>query len=328
MKSCLLLTLAAATAVCASALSQEPASARLVQTILLPEVLGGFNHMAADAEHHRLFATATGKKSVEIVDVAAGKLERVLDGPGPAATCYAPEFKQLYVTRGQAVHIYDGETFELLKRVELSTGLDELHYVASEQRLYVGCMSEGSTGVAVLELPGGNLLGRIALASKLQAFAVEKRGGRLFANIPSRGRIDVVDRQRRSVVESWPLEGAEANYSMALDESHARLFVGCRRPAVLLVLDTVSGKIVAKVPISEDTDDLSYDPAGKHIYSSGGSGFLDVIEQRGPDAYVNLPPVKTRKSARNSCFSPGLDALFLAVPANGDQPAEIRMYQR
>jgi len=36
--------------------------------------------------------------------------------------------------------------------------------------------------------------------------------------------------------------GAKANFPMALDEAKHRLFIGCRRPAKVLVYDTTSGK--------------------------------------------------------------------------------------
>jgi hypothetical protein len=40
---------------------------------------------------------------------------------------------------------------------------------------------------------------------------------------------------------------------MALDEADRRLFIGCRSPAKLLVLDTETGKTVATVDIVGDT---------------------------------------------------------------------------
>ena len=54
---------------------------------------------------------------------------------------------------------------------------------------------------------------------------------------------------------------------------------------------------------------------------------LAVIQQRGPDTYHALVPIPTREGARNSCFSTQLSQFYLAVPARGDQPAEIRVYQ-
>src|SRR5258708_40091593 len=88
---------------------QESSSLVLSQTISLPNVQGGFNHMSVDAEHQRLFAAAPTNKTVEIVDLKTGKPWRSLEGERPAAVRYAPEVNQLYVSRGMSVYLYDGK---------------------------------------------------------------------------------------------------------------------------------------------------------------------------------------------------------------------------
>ena len=45
--------------------------------------------------------------------------------------------------------------------------------------------------------------------------------------------------------------------NVALDEARHRLFVGCRQPAKLLVIDTTSGKQTASLEIGADTDDIT-----------------------------------------------------------------------
>jgi hypothetical protein len=59
---------------------------------------------------------------------------------------------------------------------------------------------------------------------------------------------------------------------MALDERDGRLYVGCRLPARLVILDTNSGQVVAKLPIVGDTDDVFFDPTRQFIYVIGGDG--------------------------------------------------------
>src|ERR1700687_6443311 len=91
-----------ATSLCCLALArgQEAGSLVLSQTIAMPNIQGGFNHMSVDAEHQRLFAAAPTNQTLEIVDLNSGKPARSLAGEKPAAARFAPEFNQLYVTRG------------------------------------------------------------------------------------------------------------------------------------------------------------------------------------------------------------------------------------
>jgi hypothetical protein len=52
---------------------------------------------------------------------------------------------------------------------------------------------------------------------------------------------------------------------MALDEAGRRLFVGCRVPARLVVLDTDSGQVVAKLPTVGDADDVFFDSSRRLV---------------------------------------------------------------
>ena len=84
---------------------------------------------------------------------------------------------------------------------------------------------------------------------------------------------------------------------MWLDESHRRLFVGCRRPAKLLVLDTDSGATVASLDCVGDADDLFYDEPEKRIYVIGGDGAISVIDQVDADHYRQAGEMKTAPGA-------------------------------
>jgi DNA-binding beta-propeller fold protein YncE len=326
MKTFPLLTLAAACSLL-PAIAQDKAGLALSKTIPLPEVQGGFNHMSADPEHQRLFLTATTKKTVEIIDLKSGKTARSLTGDGPAAALFAPEFNQLYVTRGHTVCIYDGTSFDLVTTVPLDSSLDELQYDPNAKRLYVGCMSSNKTAIALIGIPDGKPFGDIKLPAKPQGFVTELKGNRIFASTPGLKQITVLDREKQTLLAQWPLKDSSGNYPVALDEANHRLFVGCRRPPQLAVLDTATGKQVASVPISEDTDDLSFDPSHKRVYIACGSGYLDVIQQSGADNYRSLAQLPTREGARNSCFASDPAAFYLAVPAQDGQTAEIRVYK-
>ena len=114
---------------------------------------------------------------------------------------------------------------------------------------------------------------------------------------------------------------------MALDETKHRLFIGCRHPARLVVLDMEKGAAVADLEISGDTDDVFYDAKRQRLYVSCGEGFLDVIQCRAGDRYERIARIATRDGARTCFFSPELDLLFLAVPKRVGSGAEIRVFQ-
>jgi hypothetical protein len=317
------------TPLCFLSAAQGPATNALLltQTIALPNVEGGLNHMSVDAEDQRLFAGAPTNKTLEIVDLKSGKSWRSLEGERPAAARYAPEFNQLYVSSGQSIYIYDGRSFALIVRIDLESRLDELEYNAHAKELYVGCMTPGKTGIAVIAIPEGRLLGKIAFPASPQGIAFEDKGARILANVPAASLVEVVDRKERKIVATWRLEGLRDNFPMALDEAGHRLFLACRRPAEMLALDTESGRIVARIACVSDADDMSYDPVHKRIYISGGEGSISVVEQQDADRYRLLGRVSTAPGAATSTFSGQLNSLYVGVPRHGDEAAEIRVFK-
>lgn len=88
----------------------------------------------------------------------------------------------------------------------------------------------------------GRKTGEILLDAHTESFQLEKSGTRVFVNVPDRKEIEVVDLTKNAVIAKWPVKSALKNVPMALDESHHRLFIGCRAPARMLVLDTSTGK--------------------------------------------------------------------------------------
>jgi hypothetical protein len=156
---------------------------------------------------------------------------------------------------------------------------------------------------------------------------LEKNGKRIFVNLPNARHVGVIDREKSTVINEWNTDLAFGNFPMALDEANHRLFVGCRLPSKLVVLNTESGDVVAKIDISGDPDDIFYDSKRHRIYAICGAGKIDIIKQTDPKTYKALTKVDTASGARTGLFVPERDTLFVAVPNRGSQQTEIRSYQ-
>lgn len=295
-------------------------------TIELPRVEGRIDHLAVDVDGRRLFVAALGNNSLEVVDLTGMKVIKSVDGlEEPQGVRYLPAVHRIVVANGGdgAVKFVDAGTFAVTSMARFSGDADNVRFDAKAGRVYVGY---GNGSLAMLDTDG-KLLGSTRLAGHPESFQLESAGPRIFVNVPSAGQIAVVDRDKRTVVTTWPVTAARANYPMALDEPHHRLFVGCRNPARLLVYDTESGRLVTGIDIVGDTDDLFYDAAKRRIYVAGGEGFITVLDQQDADRYVASERLPTAAGARTALFVPELGRLFLAVPHRGNQRAEIRIYE-
>jgi len=302
----------------------------LAESIPLPQVEGRFDHFAVDLKSKRLFVAALGNDTVEQISLGAGPREAKSSGriPGlrePQGVLVLPETKEVAVASGKdgTLRVYRGESLELTHTIEVGEDADNVRFDAAANRVYVGCQRT----LVVVDSAKWKKVADIPLQGHAESFQLEKSGKRIFVNVPDAKHVAVVDREKRVVFAKWSLEGAEANFPMALDEAHRRLLVGCRKPAKIVVLDIDSGKQVVSLECSGDMDDLFYDASSRKIYASCGEGFIDVFEQGDADRYRRISRVATFPGARTSLWVAEQETLYLAVPHRGDQKAMICIYR-
>src|ERR1044071_2363356 len=166
---------------------------RLVQTIILPGVEGRLDHMAVDVAGQRLFIAALGNNSVEVVDLKAGQRERSLTGfREPQGLAWIPERKALIVASAgdNECHVLDGKSFASMAVTGKIEDADNVRYDAAARRVYVGC---GNGALRILDAPNWHVAGDIALTAHPESFQLEMHGPRIFVNVPSARRVEVID---------------------------------------------------------------------------------------------------------------------------------------
>jgi DNA-binding beta-propeller fold protein YncE len=314
--------------------SQETPPLKLVQTLQLPAgIKGNFDHFGVDLKGNRLFATPEDYKAVLVFDLKTGKPIHTIGGIGrPHAVLYREDLNRIYITDGNAgdVKIFDGTTYNLLSSVKLLEDSDSIGYDPVTKYLYVdnggGDVHETYSMLSVVDTTTGKKLADMKIdGDTLEALALEKSSPRLYVNNRPKNQVEVVDREKREVVASWPITKCKANVAMALDEANHRLFVACR-DGQIAVVDTQTGKEVTGLPITKGVDDLTYDPAGKRVYAAC-DGNVDVYEQSGPDNYKLLGKVPTGPVARTARLVPELNRYFVAVPQHGTTNAEVLIFE-
>lgn len=298
---------------------------KLVQTIPLEAVEGRIDHLALDGTAKRLYVAALGNDTVEVIDLAAGMRVETVSGPKePQGLAVLSESHALAVASGgDGMFRLYGESLKLSASLGELDDADNVRLDASGRHAYVGY---GGGALAEIDPATATKLREIKLDGHPESFQLEKRGTRIFVNVPASRHVAAIDRAEWKIVARWSLGDAQSNFPMALDEEHQRLFVGCRQPAKLVVLDTASGEIVASLDCCGDTDDVWYDAQRKRLYVSGGQGCITVVQVADADRYTVVATLPTAPGARTSYFDSASGSLYVAVPKRGQQPAEIRVY--
>src|SRR5260370_13427291 len=205
-------------------------------------VEGRIDHMSADVRGNRLFLAALGNNTVEVIDLAAGAAIRSLQGfHEPQGVYYWAAGDKLYIANGQngKLTVLDGHSFLELKTYDFNSDADNVRFDAKSKEVYVG-YGDGALGVVNADL--GARVGQTMLDAHPESFQLETSGPRIFVNVPNASNVSVVDRRTRTVASKYPVTAAKSNFPMALDEADHRLFVGCPKPAKMILLDTARGK--------------------------------------------------------------------------------------
>jgi len=224
-------------------------------TIPLAGVRGRIDHLAADPAGHRVIVAALGNNTVEILDTR-NKERRTLSGLGePQGVLYLIAPDRLFIANGAAnrVDIVDLTSLAEERRITGMNDADNIRYDEATRTVWVGY---GRGALRMLDAATGESVGEVMLPGHPESFQLEHDGKRAFVNVPTVNKVVVIDRFKRQVIGQWETARASANYPMALDERGHRLFVGTRSPPLLLVYDTEAGKVVARLPIGKDTDDV------------------------------------------------------------------------
>lgn len=334
--------LAASASIMFSQVAVSPVALKV--TIPLPEAKGRLDHLGVDVKGQRIFLAEIGSGGVQAINLATNKSMHTITGFGePQGIYFDAATNRLFVASGDdgTVKIFDGTTYKLLVTAKFSSDADNLRFDPRSGRVIVGYGGEKFVGGKAVAPRGERGIGDGALAyvdisgtkgpeisvdAHPESFQLEKTGTRVFVNVPDRHEIQVADLAKKAVIAHWPVSCTD-NFPMALDEAHHRLFIGCRIPAKMFVIDTHTGKSAASLDIPGLTDDLFYDAARARIYVLGGAGFLDVFLQKTPDLYDRIARVPVPVGSRTGLFVPEFDELFVSVSQSDKQPAELLIFK-
>jgi hypothetical protein len=200
-----------------------------------------------------------------------------------------------------------------------------VRYIPSTHLVYV---AHAEKMLGVIDASTYDLKADIQLPDTAEGFVKEAKRPRMYVNIPGSNVVVVVDTDKNEVIQTFPTAMATGGHPIALDESSRRLYVGCHKKPMVIVLDTESGKEISGADISGGVDDMWLDVGRKRLFASCGEGKLVVLKVVDADHLEPLESIETAKGARTSLYIPETGRLYLAVPRqDGKEGPAIQIYQ-
>ncbi|MBV9074646.1 MAG: hypothetical protein JOZ10_13520 [Acidobacteria bacterium] len=318
------------------AAANDSAPLKLVTSVDLPKYSGDFDHFAADVNGNRLFLAAEDHGTLEVFDLKSTKWLKTIKGfDTPHSILYLPSARELFVTDGgeSMSKVLNSGDLQIVKKVALVPGADSLAYDPAAHRAYVVTggkdVNMKESVISAIDTTDFSKKADLKLDSAhVEAMALEQHGDRMFVNITDHNEIDVIDRSTMKVIARWPLQNVGENSPMILDEANHRLFIVCRKPAKLVVVDTDSGKQIGAWDTAGHSDGMAFDAAHKRIYVPGAEGYIAVYEQKDADHYELTAKVPSAPGAKTCLLVPELNRLYVAVsPGEGKFGARVLAFE-
>jgi DNA-binding beta-propeller fold protein YncE len=314
----------------------QGSSVKLIKSVDLPGYTGDFDHFAVDYDRNRLLLAAEDHGTLEIFDLNnLNHLNSIAGFGNPHSILVRKGIPTVFITDSekQGPTIRSADTYAKKQSVALTPGSDTAKYDASSNILYV------VTGGKDVDMKTANLeavnpdtgakLGSITFSDNhVEAMAFVDGDPRLFINLAQTNKIAVVDRKAMKVLATWPVPPAKQNAMVAFDPSQHRLYIVCRDPGMVVVMNSDTGAVVATQPAPLRADEVQYDAAAHRLYVPGGEGYMGIYDTSDLDHLKLLEKVTTAPGAKTGLLLPASHRLFLAVsPGETKSMAKVLTYE-
>jgi DNA-binding beta-propeller fold protein YncE len=292
-----------------------------VKSVLHIGGVGGWDYLTVDSVTHRLYVPRSTHTMV--IDAGSGKV--IADIPGQKnahGVAIVPEAGRGFISDGGgsgAVVIFDLKTDAVLGKITAQPDADGIIYDRGSGLVLV---VSGDGGVLMTLKPDvdpirGKIDPPIDLGGKPE-FLASDNAGKVYINLEDKDQLAVVDIHARKVLAHWPVAPGGEPVGLALDPQKGRLFIGCRKPQMMIVMSTKDGKVLASLPIDAGVDATKFDNG--EAFASCRDGSLVVAAANPAGKFEIVQTVKTREGARTMGVDSSTHTIYL--PTAEFEPTE------
>ena len=297
-----------------------PAGPMVATTLALPG--GGpdgiaMDYLAYNPRTNTVWVPAGNTASVDVVDVATGKIARVegfatreVEGRGGVKRKVGPSAAALggtgtmYVgNRGDSsVCAVDEKTLARGACIKLDQGPDGIAYVAKTNEVWVTTPRDKS--IRVLDATTLVQKARIEFEGGPEGFAADNARGRFYTNLEDKDVTLAIDLATHQTVATWKSGcGEDGPRGLRLADADGILLVACT--GKLESLDIAhDGAVLGSIDTGAGVDDFDYSPADHRVYvGAGRAATLTIATLDAKGGLTLVATVPTKEGARNGVLS-------------------------
>jgi hypothetical protein len=293
------------------------ASSYTVTQIFCIGGVGGWDYLTVDPKRKLLYIPRSTHTMV--IDVTNGKT--VADIAGQLqnhGVAIVPSVGRGFISDGRdaSVTIFDLNTNKVLGKVKTADDADGIIYDPNCGKVLVSC---GDANVMVVISPDldpqvGKIDTAVALGGKPEFLVADQ--DKIYVNLMDKDQVAAIDSKTMKVIHKWPTVPGGSPVGLSIDSVNHRLFVGCRKPQKLIIMNAIDGRVLTSLPIGAGVDATQFDG---DIFASCRDGTLAVARETLPGKFAIVQTVATKLGARTMGLDPTAHMLYLptAEPVDG-----------
>jgi DNA-binding beta-propeller fold protein YncE len=304
------------------ALAEEPY--RILKTITVGGD-GGFDYIVADSDGRRLYLARSGKDNPRLLAFDLDSLKQVGELDGISAHGAVVDASNHHgFASSKPLTMFDSTTTTAIKSIAVDGNPDGLSLDAPAHRVYV--LSHSAPNITAINTADGSIIGTVNLDAAVEETKPDGKG-HLYVALEDRDAVGVVDANSMTVTARYPLAGQDGMKGgtpagLALDPRTRTLFVACRNPAAMVMMNADTGAILATLPIGLQNDGVLFNPATNEVLAATGDGQLTVIKEDGPGRFSVEQTLTTLPGARTIALDRKTGHIFLMTADYGPVPAD------
>lgn len=297
------------------AMAAPPASGyHLIKKVPLGKAANGteyFDYVTVDPDARRIYVSHGAEVVVVDADnfTVVGKITGLKRCHGVAVV---PELGKGYITDGDGASVVVFDTKSLKKTGEIKSYPDTDAIVYDPASKLIFTFNGDSKNSTVIDPTKDAVVKPLDLGGAPEQ-AIPDGKGMIYDNIADTNEVAVIDTHSLSIKSRWKVAPAGEPVAMAMDREHGRVFSSGRGPALLVMMDADSGKVLQSFPISDGVDSNVFDPDSGMVFASSRAGKIHVFHEDSADKLTALDTIETEYGAKTMAMDPKTHNLFLST---------------
>lgn len=299
----------------AVALAGAPAgSYHLLKKVPLGAAPGGgeyFDYLTADSDARRIYVS----HGTEVVVVDADSGAKV-GSIGGLQRCHGivliHDLGKGFITDGdgEKVVVFDIATLKVTGEIKTEKDADSIIYDPASKHIF--SFNGDPHSATVIDPASATIVKRLDMGGGPE-FAIADGKGMVYNNIEDKNEVAAIDSMTLTIKARWPVAPAGGPTAIAMDREHRRLFSAGREPAMLVMMDADTGKVLQSAKISGGVDAAVFDPETATLYVSTRDGVIHIFHEDTPEKFSEVETVKTEFGAKTMALDTKTHNLFVST---------------